>query len=84
MTDRNKPYFVTSKNFRGDNKYIDINIATGTDEFKNLILNSSKELKTAITSLGLIISSFSLAYKPKKTPYNQIDSAFDFGFNKKA
>ncbi|MDY3133739.1 MAG: hypothetical protein SOW11_07100 [Campylobacter lanienae] len=67
-----------------DNKYIDINIATGTDEFKNLILNSSKELKTAITSLGLIISSFSLAYKPKKTPYNQIDSAFDFGFNKKA
>ena len=67
-----------------DNKYIDINIATGTDEFKNLILNSSKELKTAITSLGLIISSFSLAYKPKKAPYNQIDSAFDFGFNKKA
>ena len=67
-----------------DNKYIDINIATGTDEFKNLILNSSKELKTAITSLGLIISSFSLACKPKKAPYNQIDSAFDFGFNKKA
>ena len=23
MTDRNKPYFVTSKNFRGDNEYID-------------------------------------------------------------
>ena len=25
MTDRNKPYFVTSKNFRGDNEYIDNN-----------------------------------------------------------
>lgn len=23
MTDRNKPYFVTSKNFRGDNEYVE-------------------------------------------------------------
>ncbi|MCR8695649.1 MULTISPECIES: flagellar hook-length control protein FliK [Campylobacter] len=67
-----------------DNKYIDISIATGTAEFKDLILSSSKELKTAITSLGLIVSSFTLAHKPKKTPYSQIDRAFDFGFNKKA
>lgn len=67
-----------------DNKYIDISIATGTVEFKDLILGSSKELKTAITGLGLIVSSFTLAHKPKKTPYNQIDKAFDFGFNKKA
>lgn len=67
-----------------DNKYIDISIATSTAEFKDLILASSKELKTAITGLGLIVSSFTLAHKPKKTPYSQTDKAFDFGFNKKA
>lgn len=67
-----------------DNKYIDISIATGTAEFKNLILSASKELKSAITGLGLIVSSFSLAHKPKKAPYHQADRAFDFGFNKKA
>lgn len=67
-----------------DNKYIDISIATGTAEFKNLILSTSKELKSAITGLGLIVSSFSLAHKPKKAPYHQADRAFDFGFNKKA
>jgi hypothetical protein len=67
-----------------DNKYIDISIATGTSEFKNLILSASKELKSAITGLGLIVSSFSLAHKPKKAPYHQADRAFDFGFNKKA
>lgn len=67
-----------------DNKYIDISIATGTAEFKNLILSASKELKSAITGLGLIVSSFTLAHKPKKAPYHQADRAFDFGFNKKA
>lgn len=67
-----------------DNKYIDISIATGTAEFKNLILSASKELKSAITGLGLIVSSFTLAHKSKKAPYHQADRAFDFGFNKKA
>lgn len=67
-----------------DNKYIDISIATGTAEFKNLILSASKELKSAITGLGLIVSSFTLVHKPKKAPYHQADMAFDFGFNKKA
>lgn len=67
-----------------DNKYIDISIATGTADFKNLILSASKELKSAITGLGLIVSSFTLAHKPKKAPYHQADRAFDFGFNKKA
>ncbi len=67
-----------------DNKYIDISIATGTAEFKNLILSASKELKSAITGLGLIVSSFTLVHKPKKAPYHQADRAFDFGFNKKA
>lgn len=67
-----------------DNKYIDISIATGTAEFKNLILSASKELKSSITGLGLIVSSFTLAHKPKKAPYHQVDRAFDFGFNKKA
>ncbi|WP_086235424.1 flagellar hook-length control protein FliK [Campylobacter devanensis] len=67
-----------------DNKYIDISITTGTAEFKNLILSASKELKSAITGLGLIVSSFTLVHKPKKAPYHQADMAFDFGFNKKA
>ncbi|EAH8300423.1 hypothetical protein ACLH6Q_000669 [Campylobacter fetus] len=66
-----------------DTKYIDISILTGTDEFKNIILSSSKELKSAITNLGLIVSSFTLANKSKFEPYNE-EKAFDLGFNVKA
>ncbi|KAB0614097.1 hypothetical protein [Campylobacter hyointestinalis] len=66
-----------------DGKFIDIMISTGKEDFKDIILNSSKELKTAITNLGLIISSFSLTHKAKFEPYNEQNS-FDLGFNVKA
>ncbi|RAZ49453.1 hypothetical protein [Campylobacter hyointestinalis] len=66
-----------------DSKFIDIMISTGKEDFKDIILNSSKELKTAITNLGLIISSFSLTHKAKFEPYNEQNS-FDLGFNVKA
>ncbi|OCR84969.1 hypothetical protein [Campylobacter fetus] len=66
-----------------DTKYIDISILTGTDEFKNIILSSSKELKSSITNLGLIVSSFTLTNKSKFEPYNE-EKAFDLGFNVKA
>ncbi|HDX8146134.1 TPA: hypothetical protein RQJ23_000571, partial [Campylobacter fetus] len=49
----------------------------------NIILSSSKELKSAITNLGLIVSSFTLANKSKFEPYNE-EKAFDLGFNVKA
>lgn len=64
-------------------KYIDISIATQTNEFKDIILNSSKELKTSITDLGLIISSFSLIQKTKSEPYSD-EKSFDLGFSVKA
>ncbi|ANE36188.1 hypothetical protein CIG11343_1175 [Campylobacter iguaniorum] len=64
-------------------KYIDISIATQTNEFKDIILNSSKELKTSITDLGLIISSFSLIQKTKSEPYSD-EKSFDLGFSIKA
>lgn len=66
-----------------DSKFIDIMISTGKEDFKDIILNSSKELKTAITNLGLIISSFSLTHKAKFEPYNE-QKSFDLGFNVKA
>ncbi|ANE33981.1 hypothetical protein CHL_0621 [Campylobacter hyointestinalis subsp. lawsonii CCUG 27631] len=66
-----------------DGKFIDIMISTGKEDFKDIILNSSKELKTAITNLGLIISSFSLTHKAKFEPYNE-QKSFDLGFNVKA
>ena len=66
-----------------DGKFIDIMISTGKEDFKDIILNSSKELKTAITNLGLIISSFSLTHKAKFEPYNE-QKPFDLGFSVKA
>lgn len=66
-----------------DGKFIDIMISTGKEDFKDIILNSSKELKTAITNLGLIISSFSLTHKAKFEPYNE-QKPFNLGFSVKA
>lgn len=66
-----------------DNKYIDISIATGNENFKSLIQKSSKELKVAITDLGLIVSGFSISCENKFKPYDD-KKAYELGFNIKA
>lgn len=66
-----------------DNKYIDISIATGNENFKSLIQKSSKKLKVAITDLGLIVSGFSISCENKFKPYND-KKAYELGFNIKA
>jgi len=43
-----------------DKRYIDLSVATQTNEFKELILSSSSELKQAISKLGLIVSNFNI------------------------
>ncbi|MGB2552458.1 flagellar hook-length control protein FliK [Campylobacter sp. MOP51] len=68
-----------------ENKYLDISIATQKDEFKELILSGTKELKKAISDQGLIVSNFSLKTLPKllaNSAYTGFDG-LDMGFDKK-
>ena len=48
-----------------DKRYIDLSVATQTNEFKELIISSSSELKQAISKLGLIVSNFNIKTSPK-------------------
>lgn len=69
-----------------ENKYIDLAIATQKEEFKELILSGTKELKRAIGEQGLIVSNFSLKTMPKlrlSGVYGGLDK-LDMGFDKKA
>lgn len=68
-----------------DKRYIDLSVATQTNEFKELILSSSSELKQAISKLGLIVSNFNIKTLPK-VKLNDIFKNFgglDVGFDKK-
>lgn len=68
-----------------DKRYIDLSVATQTNEFKELILGNSSELKQAISKLGLIVSNFNIKTLPK-VKLNDIFKNFgglDVGFDKK-
>ena len=68
-----------------DDKYIDLSIATQKEDFKELLLSGSKELKKAISDQGLIISNFSLKTLPKlslRAIYAKPEK-LDMGFDKK-
>ena len=68
-----------------DKRYIDLSVATQTNEFKELILGNSSELKQAISKLGLIVSNFNIKTLPK-VKLNHIFKNFgglDVGFDKK-
>ena len=68
-----------------DDKYIDLSIATQKEDFKELLLSGSKELKKAISDQGLIVSNFSLKTLPKlslRAIYAKPEK-LDMGFDKK-
>ncbi len=68
-----------------DSKYLDVSIVAGEEEFKNRILDESRDLKQALTAQGLIINSFFLAQKSSQiTPYGNTAEAMDVGYNVKA
>lgn len=68
-----------------DKRYIDLSVATQTNEFKELILSSSSELKQAISKLGLIVSNFNIKTLPKVKLNDRFKNfgGFDVGFDKK-
>ena len=68
-----------------DKRYIDLSVATQTNEFKELILSSSSELKQAISKLGLIVSNFNIKTLPKVKLNDRFKNfgGLDVGFDKK-
>ncbi|CAD7287029.1 hypothetical protein LMG7974_00206 [Campylobacter majalis] len=67
-------------------RYIDISIATTQNELKDMLLQNNKELKTAISDLGLIVSNFNLKVYSKNEisqKFKEFDG-FEVGINKKA
>lgn len=68
-----------------DKRYIDLSVATQTNEFKELILSSSSELKQAISKLGLIVSNFNIKTLPKVNLNDRFKNfgGLDVGFDKK-
>ena len=68
-----------------DKRYIDISVATQTNEFKELIMSSSSELKQAISGLGLIVSNFNIKTLPKVKLNDRFKNfgGLDMGFDKK-
>ena len=68
-----------------DKRYIDLSVATQTNEFKELILGNSSELKQAISKLGLIVSNFNIKTSPKVKLNDRFKNfgGLDVGFDKK-
>ena len=68
-----------------DKRYIDLSVATQTNEFKELILENSSELKQAISGLGLIVSNFNIKTLPKVKLNDRFKNfgGLDVGFDKK-
>ena len=68
-----------------DKRYIDLSVATQTNEFKELILGNSSELKQAISKLGLIVSNFNIKILPKVKLNDRFKNfgGLDVGFDKK-
>ena len=68
-----------------DKRYIDLSVATQTNEFKELILGNSSELKQAISGLGLIVSNFNIKTLPKVKLNDRFKNfgGLDVGFDKK-
>ncbi|WP_149715589.1 flagellar hook-length control protein FliK [Campylobacter concisus] len=68
-----------------DKRYIDLSVATQTNEFKELILSNSSELKQAISKLGLIVSNFNIKTLPKVKLNDRFKNfgGLDVGFDKK-
>ena len=68
-----------------DKRYIDLSVATQTNEFKELILGNSSELKKAISKLGLIVSNFNIKTSPKVKLNDRFKNfgGLDVGFDKK-
>ena len=68
-----------------DKRYIDLSVATQTNEFKELILEHSSELKQAISGLGLIVSNFNIKTSPKVKLNDRFKNfgGLDVGFDKK-
>lgn len=67
-------------------KFLEISIAAQSEYFKNLILENSRDLKTAIIGTGLNITNFSLKTMSKNTLLNayEFSDMFDLGFDKRA
>ncbi|ASM38128.1 MAG: hypothetical protein SPI03_08105 [Campylobacter sputorum] len=67
-------------------RFLEISIAAQSENFKNLILENSKELKVAIINAGLNITNFTLKTMPKNSLLNayEFSSMFDLGFDKRA
>ena len=68
-----------------DKRYIDLSVATQTNEFKELILSNSSELKQAISKLGLIVSNFNIKTLSKVKLNDRFKKfgGLDVGFDKK-
>ncbi|MBE9864036.1 flagellar hook-length control protein FliK [Campylobacter concisus] len=68
-----------------DKRYIDLSVATQTNDFKELILGNSSELKQAISKLGLIVSNFNIKTLPKVKLNDRFKNfgGLDVGFDKK-
>ena len=68
-----------------DKRYIDLSVATQTNEVKELILGNSSELKQAISKLGLIVSNFNIKTLPKVKLNDRFKNfgGLDVGFDKK-
>ena len=68
-----------------DKRYIDLSVATQTNDFKELIISSSSELKQAISKLGLIVSNFNIKTLPKVKLNDRFKNfgGLDVGFDKK-
>ena len=68
-----------------DKRYIALSVATQTNEFKELILGNSSELKQAISKLGLIVSNFNIKTLPKVKLNDRFKNfgGLDVGFDKK-
>ena len=68
-----------------DKRYIDLSVATQTNEFKELILGNSSELKQAISKLGLIVSNFNIKTLPQVKLNDRFKNfgGLDVGFDKK-
>lgn len=69
-----------------DNKFIEITILAQNDDFKNLILKNSKELKSQIFSVGLNITNFNLKNMSQSAKFDAYDTfkTIDIGLDKKA
>ena len=68
-----------------DKRYIDFSVATQINEFKELILSNSSELKQAISKLGLIVSNFNIKTLSKVKLNDRFKKfgGLDVGFDKK-